>query len=79
MLLDGRKEPDMITVFRDALIVTQNQNRDIVRGDLAVDGERIIQVGGTYNGTGDREINCAGDILIPGMIDTHSHIAMTVM
>ena len=69
----------MITVFKDALIVTQNQNRDIVKGDLAVDGERIIQVGSTYNGTGDREINCAGDILIPGMIDTHSHIAMTVM
>ena len=27
----------MITVFKDALIVTQNQNRDIVKGDLDTD------------------------------------------
>lgn len=69
----------MITVFRNAWILTQNANRDIVKGDLVVDGERIVSVGGTYNGTGDREIDCAGGILMPGLVNTHTHIAMTVM
>lgn len=69
----------MITVFRDAWIVTQNADRAIVKGDLVVDGERIAQVGGKYNGTGDEEFDCSGDVLMPGMVDTHTHIAMTVM
>lgn len=69
----------MISVFRNATILTQNAGRDIVVGDLVVDGERIVSVGGTYNGTADREIDCTGSVLMPGMINTHTHIAMTVM
>ena len=69
----------MITVFRNAWILTQNQSRDILKGDVVVDGERIVSVGGTYNGTGDREIDCSGSVIMPGMINTHTHIAMTVM
>ena len=69
----------MLTVFRDAWIVTQNAAREVVRGDVAVEGERIVQVGGKYNGTGDEEIDCSGDIIIPGLVNTHTHIAMSVM
>lgn len=69
----------MLTVFRDAWIVTQNAAREVVRGDVAVEGEKIVQVGGKYNGTGDEEIDCSGDIIIPGLVNTHTHIAMSVM
>lgn len=69
----------MITAFRDAWIVTQNAKREIVRGDLVTDGERIVFVGPHYNGTADRELDCRGDILIPGLINTHTHVAMTVL
>ena len=69
----------MITAIRDGWIVTQNANRDIVCGDLVIDGERILQVGGKYNGTADREIDAKGDIVMPGMINTHTHVAMSVM
>lgn len=69
----------MITVIRDAWIVTQNSNRDIIKGDVVVDGETIVSVGGRYNGTGDREIDASGDIVIPGLINTHTHVAMSVM
>jgi 5-methylthioadenosine/S-adenosylhomocysteine deaminase len=69
----------MLTVFRNAWIVTQNAGREVVRGDVAVEGEKIVQVGGTYNGTGDEEIDCSGDIIIPGLVNTHTHIAMSVM
>lgn len=69
----------MLTVFRDAWIVTQNAAREVVRGDVAVEGEKIVQAGGKYNGTGDEEIDCSGDIIIPGLVNTHTHIAMSVM
>lgn len=69
----------MITVFRNAWIVTQNAARDIVRGDLVVEDEKIVSVGPAFGGTADREIDCTGDVLLPGFVNTHTHIAMTVM
>ncbi len=69
----------MIVAFRDAIIVTQNAKREILRGDVVVDGERLVSVGPHYNGTADREIDCTRDIIIPGLINTHTHAAMAVM
>ena len=69
----------MITVIRNAWIVTQDAQRRVLRGDVVVDGERIVSVGPVYNGTADREIDATGDIVMPGMVNTHTHIAMSVM
>ena len=69
----------MITAIRNAWIVTQDASRRILRGDVVIDGERIVSVGPAYNGTADREIDATGDIVMPGMINTHTHVAMSVM
>ena len=69
----------MITAVRDAWIVTQDPHRRIIRGDVVIDGERIVSVGEKYRGTADKEISASGDIVIPGLINTHTHVAMTVM
>jgi len=69
----------MITAIRNAWIVTQDASRRVIRGDVVVDGERIVSVGPEYKGTADREIDATGDIVMPGMINTHTHVAMTVM
>lgn len=66
----------MITVIRDAWIVTQDANRNILKGDIVVDGDRIVSVGTKYNGSADEEIDASGDIVMPGMINTHTHVAM---
>jgi len=69
----------MIKVIRDAWVVTQNNARQILKGDVAVENDRIISVGGKYKGGFDEEINASGDVVMPGMINTHTHVAMSVM
>lgn len=69
----------MITAIRNAWIVTQDAQRRVLKGDVVIDGERIVSVGPSYDGTADREIDAAGDIVMPGMVNTHTHIAMSVM
>ena len=66
----------MITAIRDAWIVTQDAQRRILRGDVVIDGDNIVSVGDRYNGTADREIDASGDIVMSGMINTHTHVAM---
>ncbi len=41
-------------------------------GDLAIDGDRIVQVGGKA-GPGRREIKAEGHIVTPGWVDAHTH------
>ncbi len=66
----------MITVIRDAWIVTQYEKRSILKGDIVVDGDKIVSVGTKYKGDADKEIDASGDIVMPGMINTHTHVAM---
>jgi len=69
----------MLTVIRDAWIVTQDPSRRVLRGDVVVEGERIVSVGPEYTGDADEVIEASGDIVMPGMINTHTHVAMSVM
>ncbi|HEY4171064.1 MAG TPA: amidohydrolase family protein [Reyranella sp.] len=42
------------------------------RGDVAIDGDRIVQVGGKA-GPGKREVNADGRLVTPGWVDVHTH------
>ena len=55
-------------VLKNGTLVNEGR---IFEGDLAVDGDRIAQVGGTATGT--REIDVEGAWVIPGMIDDQVH------
>ncbi len=68
----------MRTAIRDAWIVTQDADRSIVRGDVVIDGDVIVSVGGS-GVEADREIQAGGDIVMPGLVNTHCHAAMSVM
>jgi N-acyl-D-aspartate/D-glutamate deacylase len=41
-------------------------------GDLAIDGDRIVQVGGKA-GPGRREVDADGRLVTPGWVDIHTH------
>ncbi len=43
-----------------------------VRGDIAIDGDRIVQVG-TVTGSARKEIDAQGMVVTPGWVDIHTH------
>jgi adenine deaminase len=50
---------------------------DLVETDVAICGDTIVGVFGSYQGK--REIDVAGRILVPGFIDTHLHIESSLV
>ena len=58
-------------VIRNARIV-DGSGRPAFAGDVAVDGDRIAQVG-AVDGGGRREIDAGGDLVAPGWVDVHTH------
>jgi adenine deaminase len=50
---------------------------DLVETDVAICGDTIVGVFGTY--AGRREIDVAGRVLVPGFIDTHLHIESSLV
>ncbi|NJP44549.1 amidohydrolase family protein [Actinacidiphila epipremni] len=69
------------TVFRNATVLTVDAARSVLHGhDVLVVGDRIAAVGtGLAVPDGTLEIDAAGGIVMPGMIDTHRHLWQTAM
>src|SRR5262245_65671155 len=44
-------------------------------GDVAFEGDRLLQVGGAYAGAAEREIGGRGFMVMPGLVNIHSHPA----
>ncbi|OLP59434.1 adenine deaminase [Xaviernesmea oryzae] len=50
---------------------------ELVASDIAISGDRIVGTCGTYQGV--REIDIAGQTVVPGFIDTHLHIESSLV
>ena len=58
-------------------VVTQNQKRDILKADILIENGRISQIGEI--GKADEVIDVSNCAVIPGLINAHTHISMTLM
>ncbi|HYA70224.1 MAG TPA: amidohydrolase [Thermoplasmata archaeon] len=67
------------TVFRGGLLVTQDPQRRIVRGDLRVEEGRITSVGPTDSAPSDRVVDASGYAIVPGFVNAHTHVAMSLL
>ena len=64
--------------IRNGLIVTQNEQREVIEGDVLVEDGVIVSVGDS----GDRAedvIDASGCIVMPGLINCHTHVSMAIM
>ncbi len=78
---DAQDEPVDLLIVNAQLVTMDSEARVIEAGTLAIDGPRIVAVGGAE--LADRysaaeTIDAAGDIVMPGMINTHTHASMTI-
>ena len=62
-------------LFKGGRIVDPANNKDFI-GDVAVKGDKIAEVSkGISNYLARQVVNISGKVIIPGIIDTHCHIA----
>ncbi|HPI05658.1 MAG TPA: amidohydrolase family protein [Saprospiraceae bacterium] len=72
--------PEGSIVFKNARIITMENDRVIEKGVLAVEGNKIVFAGSAseYRSANlklnnPKVIDCAGKTIMPGMIDVHAH------
>ncbi len=71
----------MTTLFTNVTALLMDQDFTILRGGyVAVDGTNISYVGATCpQGKFDQTIDCTGKVMMPGFVNCHTHIPMTLM
>lgn len=70
-------------IIQDAMILTMNQNYDFYKsGYLVIKEDKIIDLGDDKDimnrYTAPRVIDGSGMLLMPGLINTHTHVPMTI-
>jgi len=70
-------------LIKNGYVLTMNPKREIIRdGTVYVEGDRIRQVGRADEvkvDEADLEIDAKGKIVMPGLIDTHVHLAQALI
>ena len=61
------------------LITVDQDNRTISEAAIAIEDGQIVEIGPAGTLTGDRTIDLSGHLLAPGLINCHTHLAMTLL
>ena len=68
----------MKTLIENALVLTSSEK--VERTDIAIENDRIQSIGKAAEGaTFDRTIDGTGKLAIPGLVNAHTHAAMTLL
>ncbi len=68
----------MTLLIRNGFVVTMNRDREIIEGDILVQGSTIQSVGQIDTTEADHVINAAGRIVIPGLVQSHIHLCQAL-
>ncbi|HTT25486.1 MAG TPA: amidohydrolase family protein [Thermoplasmata archaeon] len=71
-----RAVADPPRVFRNALVVRQDDRRTIGRADVRVEEGRFVHVGADAPTDGADVVDASGFALVPGFVNAHTHVAM---
>jgi 5-methylthioadenosine/S-adenosylhomocysteine deaminase len=75
----------MEALIKNGTILTMNHERKVIRqGAIVIEGNMIVDVGKTSElerkyGRGYEKIDANGKIVMPGLINTHQHAAMSLL
>ena len=71
-----RAAPAPPRLFRNALVVTQDASRRVLRTDVRVEAGRFTHVGPHAPTEGAEVVDAEGTALVPGFVNLHAHVAM---
>ena len=79
----GQSGTPVRLLITDGIVVTMDaSSRVIPDGAVAIDGDRIVAVGTTEDitklFTAPERIDARGQVVLPGLINTHTHVPMTL-
>src|SRR5512135_217739 len=69
----------MSLIIRNATVLTQDASRRILKGDILIDGGSISDVGRDIRASAEEEIDASGMVAMPGLVNAHTHVAMTIL
>ncbi len=65
-------------LLHDATILTMNDARDVVSGDVSIRDGRIAALGDVADAPHDVVLDVEGAIVLPGFVQTHIHLCQTL-
>lgn len=68
----------MGVLLRNGILVTQNRKRQLVRGDILVEGNKIAKIATKITEKAELVLDCSNKLVLPGLVNTHGHLAMTL-
>ena len=68
----------MSILVKGGLVVTQNWKREVLKGDVLIENGKIASVGHA-KARPDEVVDASGCIVMPGLINCHTHVAMSLM
>lgn len=69
----------MRTLLHGGVVVTCDESQTVLPGgDLVLDDERLVYVGPRYDGPYDARISVSGRLLMPGLVNVHTHSGMSI-
>ncbi len=63
-------------LIKNALVVSQDRKRSVRYNDVLIEGNVIAEVSKKIRVSTDRVIDGTGKLLMPGLVNTHTHVAM---
>ncbi len=69
----------MTILIKNASIIPQNEKRQTVKNDIYIEDDKISQIAPSIKVEAEYVINGEKKLVLPGLINTHTHLPMTLM
>ena len=69
----------MSILIKDVTIISQNQQRKVLQGDIYIEEDTIKEIAPRINVEAEYHLSGTHKMALPGLINTHTHVPMTLM